>query len=264
MRLKRGIKYVQDIAKLRSLKAHDSKAYLAFMKTISEEHCVSDKTIYRDMKKKNPGLRKIRTDRGKLKSRITPKAKKIISEVRQAGKTKMEAVKVAEKITGKKISTRVATRTKPVEVKQSNFGGDVKTFLENICGYNFMAPDAGIRFRHDKFSFNVNKEDLGDVILILTNAYNRQADNSGDTKLPLDKNELFRKKIFQLLEYNIKLAEGSADLRSLESITRMYNSIQEEHDLGADFEVVYRICAALKPGLSRQEVISLIKQFANQ
>ena len=98
---------------------------------------------------------------------------------------------------------------------------------------------------------------MQEIILILTNAFNR---SNQDNALPLDKNELFRKKIFQLLEYNIKLAEESCDLKSLESITRMYNSIQEEHDLGADFEIVYKICSELKPGVSRPEVISLIKQ----
>lgn len=261
-RLKRGAQYVNDIERLRKYKAVDKQKYFELFAAIEVKYGISCKTIYRDMKKKVPGLVKTRTDAGKLKSFMPAKARKIVSEVVRAGKTKMEAVKVAEKVTGKRISGRVAQRTKPVDIIESSFGGDVKTFLEEICGYELIAPDAGIKLRHNSFSFIVNKEDLGDIILILTNAYNRQADTAGSDKLPLDKNELFRAKIFQLLEYNIKLAEASADLRSLESITRMYNSIQEDHDLGADFEIVYRICSALKPGISRTEIISLIKQFA--
>lgn len=258
MRLKHGMKYQEDIKKLKRLRLRDTPAYKSFMKTICSEHNISEKTIYRDMKKRNPGLRKVRNDSGKIKSRMSPKAKKIMSEAIVSGTKKKDAKVIAEKMTGKKISQFVFNRTKPVEVKESNFGGDIKTFLEKLCNFDLIAPDLGVKLKSKKFSFIVNKDDLSDIILILTNAYNRQSDDS----LPLDKNELFRKKIFQLLEYNIKLAESNADLKSLESITRMYNSIQEEHDLGADFETVYKLCSSLRPGISRQEIISLIKQFA--
>ena len=260
MRLPRGQHYVDDIRKLVSLRHKDHKAYESLKKTIMEEYSVSQRTVYRDMKDRIPGLRKVRKDSGKLKSNMSPKAKAIMSEVIFSGKTKNEALKIAEKITGKKVSTRVAARTKPVNVKNTNFDKDIKPFLEKICGYNMMSPNAGIKLKLGTLPFIVNKEDLSDIILILTNAYNRSNESAG---LPLDKNELFRKKIFQLLEYNIKLAEASSDLRSLESITRMYNSIQEEHELGSDFEIVYNICAALRPGISRQEVISMIKQHSN-
>lgn len=261
-KLKRGAQYVKDIARLNKLRATDKVQYLRVFEQICRKYEISNKTLYRDMRKKVPGLVKTRTDAGKLKSFMPAKARKVISEITQAGKPRNYAVKIAEKVTGKHISGRVVQRTKPVDVIESNFGGDVKAFLEKICGFELIAPDAGIKLRHNNFSFIVNKEDLGDIILILTNAYNRQADIKGEDRLPLDKNELFRSKIFQLLEYNIKLAEASADLRALESITRMYNSIQEDHELGADFEIVYGICCALKPGISRTEVISLIKQSA--
>lgn len=260
MRLPRGQHYVDDIRKLVSLKFKDRKAYEALKKTIMKEYSVSQRTVYRDMKDRIPGLRKVRKDSGKLKSKMPAKAKRIMSEALEAGLTKSKAVKIAEKLTGKKVSIRVVTRTKPVEVKDTNFDKDIKPFLEKICGYDLMSPKAGIKLKLGTLPFTVEKEDLSDIILILTNAYNRSNESSG---LPLDKNELFKKKIFQLLEYNIKLAEGSSDLKSLESITRMYNSIQEEHDLGSDFEIVYNICAALRPNISRQEVISMIKLHSN-
>jgi hypothetical protein len=260
MRLPRGKQYVDDVRKLVSLKVKDHDAYWSFRKIIMDQHGVSERTLYRDMKDKIPGLRKVRKDSGKLKSSMSAKAKAVMSEVLYSGKTKTEALKMAEKVTGKKVSTRVAARTKPVEVANTNFDKDIKPFLEKLCGYDLMSPKAGIKLKFGKLPFTVNKEDLSDIILILTNAYNRSNESAG---LPLDKNELFRKKIFQLLEYNIKLAEASSDLRSLESITRMYNSIQEEHELGSDFEIVYNICAALRPGISRQEVISMIKQHSN-
>lgn len=260
MRLPRGKQYSDDVRKLVSLKVKDRDAYWSFRKVIMSQHGVSERTLYRDMKDKIPGLRKVRKDSGKLKSRMSPKAKAVMSEVMLAGKTKNEALKIAERITGKKVSTRVAARTKPADVSSTNFDKDIKPFLEKLCGYDLMSPKAEIKLKLGKLPFTVSKEDLSDIILILTNAYNRSNESAG---LPLDKNELFRKKIFQLLEYNIKLAEASSDLRSLESITRMYNSIQEEHELGSDFEIVYNICAALRPGISRQEVISMIKQHSN-
>jgi hypothetical protein len=260
MRLPRGQKYVEDIKKLVSLKVKDPKAYESFKKTIMKEYGISQRTVYRDMKDKVPGLRKVRKDSGKFKSKIPLKTKLIISEVLMSGNTKKDAIKIAEKLTGQKVSKRAAARTKPVDVEKTNFDKDIKPFLEKICGYDLMGPKAGIKLKLRDLPFTVNKEDLSDIILILTNAFNRSNDSSG---LPLDKNELFRKKIFQLLEYNMKLAEASSDLKSLESITRMYNSIQEEHELGSDFEIVYRICAALRPNISRQEVISMIKQHSN-
>lgn len=260
MRLPRGQQYCDDVRKLVNLKVKDKEAYLSFRKVIMDQHGVSGRTLYRDMKDKIPGLRKVRKDSGRMRSNMSRKAKAVMSEVMFNGKTKKEALMMAEKITGKKVSTRVATRTKAVEVRNTNFGKDIKPFFEKLCGYDLMSPKAGIKLKLGRLPFIVEKEDLSDIILILTNAYNRSNESAG---LPLDKNELFKKKIFQLLEYNIKLAESSSDLKSLESITRMYNSIQEEHELGSDFEIVYNICAALRPGISRQEVISMIKQHSN-
>ena len=260
MILMRGNKYIGDIRQLRSLKIKDKPAYKAFFRTIMEEYGISQRTLYRDMKsKKTPGLRKVRKDSGKFKSKMTLRQKRIMSEALESGLTKLEAVKLAEEKARKKISARVAFRTKPVNVPHTNFDDNIKPFLEKMCGYMLMSPKSAIKLKLGKLSFNVIKEDLSDIILILTNSYNRSNENNS---IPLDKNELFRKKIFQLLEYNIKLAEESCDLKSLESITRMYNSIQEEHDLGTDFELVYKLCSALKPGISRQEIISMIKQYS--
>lgn len=261
----RGTKYIEDVKKLRSLKLKDSSAYHAFFKTVMKEYDISQRTLYRDMKaKKTPGLRKIRKDSGKFRSSMTPNQLKIMSEAMESGMTKKDAVKLAEDKTKKRISFRVSSRTKSKPIKdgsKTHFADNIKPFLEKLCGYNLMSPRSVIKLKLGKLSFSVSKEDLSDIILILTNAFNRSNENNS---IPLDKNELFRKKIFQLLEYNIKLAEESSDLKSLESITRMYNSIQEEHDLGTDFELVYKLCSALKPGISRPEIISMIKQFSKQ
>ncbi|MFZ1852103.1 MAG: hypothetical protein WAU15_07740, partial [Nitrosomonas sp.] len=112
MRLPRGQHYVDDIRKLVSLKFKDRKAYEALKKTIMKEYSVSQRTVYRDMKDRIPGLRKVRKDSGKLKSKMPAKAKRIMSEALEAGLTKSKAVKIAEKLTGKKVSIRVVTRTK--------------------------------------------------------------------------------------------------------------------------------------------------------
>lgn len=266
MILIRGNKYIEDVRQLRSLRIKDRAAFTAFFKTVMKEYDISQRTLYRDMKaKKTPGLRKIRKDSGKFRSRMTPKQLKIMSEAMDSGMTKQDAVKLAEDKTKKRISFRVSSRTKNIpplpDGAKTNFDDNIKPFLEKLCGYNLMSPKSVIKLKLGKLSFSVNKEDLSDIILILTNAFNRSNENNS---IPLDKNELFRKKIFQLLEFNIKLAEESSDLKSLESITRMYNSIQEEHDLGTDFELVYKLCSALRPGISRPEIISMIKQFSKQ
>jgi hypothetical protein len=261
MKLIRGKKYIEDVRKLKSLRLKDMSAYCAFFRTVMKEYDISQRTLYRDMKdKKIPGLRKTRADAGKIKSRMTPKQIRIMSEAMDSGMTKKDAVRLAEEKAKKKISFRVAQRTKHNMVddgSSTNFDDNIKPFFEKLCGYNLMSPKSAIKLKLGHLSFSVSKEDLSEIILILTNAFNRSNESNA---LSLDKNELFRKKIFQLLEYNIMLAEKSCDLRSLESITRMYNSIQEDHDLGADFETVYKLCSELKPGISRPEVISMIKQ----
>ncbi|MBK9333856.1 MAG: hypothetical protein IPM96_15975 [Ignavibacteria bacterium] len=260
MNLKRGKKYIEDIRRLKSLKLKDKPAYMGFRQTVMKEYNISQRTLYRDMnERKTPGLRKTRNDSGKLKSKMSLTQQRIMSEAMESGLNKKEAVRLAVERANKKVSSRVASRTKPISVSSTNFDDNIKPFLEKLCGYDLMSPKSAIKLKFGKLPFNVGKEDLADIVLILTNAYNR---SNLDNSIPLDKNELFRKKIFQLLEYSIKLAEEGCDLKSLESITRMYNSIQEDHDLGTDFELVYKICATLKPGISRTEIISLIKQFA--
>lgn len=262
MILIRGTKYIEDIRQLRSLKLKDKAAYFAFFKTVMKEYDISQRTLYRDMKsKKTPGLRKTRKDSGKFRSKMSLSQQRIMSEAMESGLTKQAAVKLAEERAKKKVSARVANRTKLISVPVTNFDDNIKPFLEKLCGYNLMSPKSAIKLKLGKLSFSVVKEDLSDIILILTNAFNRSNENNS---IPLDKNELFKKKIFQLLEYNIKLAEENSDLKSLESITRMYNSIQEDHDLGTDFELVYKLCSALRPGISRPEIISMIKQFSKQ
>jgi len=261
MKLMRGKKYIDDIKKLNSLRLKDSSAYRTGRWDLMKEYNISQRTLYRDMKeRKIPGLRKTRNDAGKLKSKMTNRQIKIMSEAMDNGMTKVDAVRLAEEMARKKISVRVARRTKHVSIPEgatTSFGDNIKPFLEKLCEYDLMSPKSSIKLKLGKLSFNVIKEDLAEIILILTNAFNRSNVNDA---IPLDKNELFRKKIFQLLEYNIKLAEESCDLKSLESITRMYNSIQEDHDLEADFEIVYKVCSVLKPGISRPDVISIIKQ----
>lgn len=260
----RGKKYIEDIQYLKKLKVLNKVAYQDFLKKVCNTHTVSNKTVYRDMKKKIPGARKIRKDRGKDKTPVTKKEKLIITELLNTGMTKKEAKEVTEKTLHKKISTRKLTKIQPnSEIEESNFGKDIKKFLEKYFNFDVIAPETGIKIKLKDKNFIINKEDVSDVILILTNAFNRTA--SDNEKLKFDKLQLFETKQFHLIEEYQRIAEQRIDIKMLEATNRMFLSLKRTNKIqSADFDVVMKICQHLKPDITTNDIITLIEKYSEE
>jgi len=279
-----SIQYQKDINRLKELKAicqrQDSgrqteSDYIIERERIAKKYSKSIRTIQRDMNK-DKIVRKQRSDSGKLRKQLSDKEKQMITEARTAGKTKKEAVRIIEKKTGKKISNRVASRTEPLtpsplptcgtgsqkgEGRVTMFGEEAKKFLEQFLEYDLIAPENGIKFKHKNVSFILDKEHCKDIILSLIDAYNKATDETN--RLQLDRNKYMRSQIFNLISYQVGIAKISGNILNLERVVRMYQKMEIDYgSLPADLDVLIKVCRAIKPDVTEDEIFSLIKKLS--
>lgn len=261
--IKRGEKYREDIKILKSLRLKDREAYNSVMKKICEDYNISSKTIYRDMKKKYPGIRKIRSDRGTEKAKPTIKEVRIINEVIKSGKRLNEAKEITEKLTGKKISYKklVKARKKSPKIKISQFGKDFKNFIEKYFETENIGIDKGINVRIKEKAIFLDKGDIEDITMILINAFNRSA-FADEHKLKLDRTELRRAMLLHLIEQQIEFAKENSDYKMVEAITRMQERFESDRELSSDFAVFEKCIREFKPDISKTELINLIKKYS--
>lgn len=274
----RGKKYEDAIRKLKEEKA-EAKAknnsgsknkYKELMKKVCDEFSISEKTVYRDMNKPVPGLRKNRNDRGKYRTKITDEEILKAEEIMKAGRTK-KTVKNKLGVSNRKmkrINKQVGSLQSTVS-NQSQFGNEAKKFFEKLFEMDLIAPGKGIRMEDVKwkmddgknFTFIISREDLSDIILILSNAYNR-ACYSDAKKLKVGRDQLRSMMMQQLIEDQVRLATVSQDYKMIEAITRMRDRMSETSKLPDDFETILKVCQELKPDLSKEDLIELIKKVA--
>ncbi|MCC7158956.1 MAG: hypothetical protein IT281_05410 [Ignavibacteria bacterium] len=270
----RGKKYEDAIRKLRELKAEVKLGnqklelrtqYKSFMEMVCKEFSISEKTVYRDMNKPVPGLRKNRNDRGKYRSKITDEEILKAEEIMKAGQTK----KTVKKKLGvsnrkmKRINSEVSKQDSGHNTQDSvsNFGNEAKVFFEKLFEMNLIAPKNGIKLDYQDLSFIVPKADLGDIILILSNAYNRSC-FADEKKLKVGRDELRNMMMHHLIEDQMRLAQESRDYKMIEAITRMRDRMSEDSRLPDDFDTLLKVCKEIKPDISKEDVISLIKKVS--
>lgn len=267
----RGHEYAEAIRRLKELKAemllrgrksHAREQYKTMMKQMEKTFGVSDKTIYRDMRKRVPGLRKTRNDAGKVRSRITADQRQKAEEMIKAGQTR-ENVKQQLQLSERKMQRmrRISSSILLQKGEVSKFGGEAKKFFEKLFDYDLIAPKKGIALKHNGVTFIIRKEDLDDIILILANAYNR-ACFAEEKKLKLDRGELRTAMMHHLVEDQMRLAYAGADYKLVESLTRMLDRLNEDAKLPDDFETMVKVCQELKPDIGREQVIALIKKVS--
>lgn len=271
-------KYQEDLQLLLKL-GINTNAKNEFRKKMSDEHKVSLKTIYRDEKKMSEGkfilARKVRTDRGKLKVKPTARAVKLMRELKESGKKLKEAIPIITSITGERISARTKTKisnklrktkdenTGNNSTEVSEFGGEIKKFLEEHFNLDKIAPTKSVKVRLGKYSFCISKNEIRDIILILSNAYNNS--NNGEDKLKVDRIELLKMKIYHLLEDHIRVAEANMDTKQLESITRQYNMLKDkDREITANIKVFENCMKEIKPNISFEEIYDLIKKHSQE
>jgi hypothetical protein len=256
------LKALRALMKLRGQKSEAKDLYIGKMREIAREFSISEKTVYRDMRKKIPGLRKTRNDQGKVRSKLNPGTKEKAEELMKAGKTKKD-VKKRLRISEKKLA-RISRGTEAgAETGTSKFGVSAKKFFETLLEYDLIGPDKGISVKSPNGRFIVHKDDLKDVILILTNAYNRQC-VAEEKKLKFDRTELRSAMMEHLIEEQMRLAKESADYKLVEALTRMIDRLKEDAALPDDFGTIMKVCQELRPQISQMEVIAAIKKAANE
>jgi hypothetical protein len=269
----RGKKYEEAILKLKEMNANYKMRrlkefkdqYHSFMKKICDEFSISEKTVYRDMIKPVPGLRKNRNDRGKFRTKITEEEILKAEEIIMAGKSK-KTVKEKLEVSNRKmkrINEKLEdTKNDKRETEETRFGFEAKEFFNKLFEIELIAPGKGIKLVYNDVNFIVSKDDLNDIILILSNAYNR-ACFSDNKKLKVSRDELRNMMMQQLVEDQMKLAQSSRDYKMIEAITRMRERMNENATLPDDFETILKVCKELKPDLSKEDLIGLIKKVSS-
>jgi len=266
----KGKEFLEDIRKLKKYKNTDKVKYKMFMKTLCGVYNTSEKTIYREMAKPTPGVRKTRKDAGKSKTTITPKEKAIVRELLDSGEKKTKVKKVLEKITGKKTSTRklykIDKKVKNMKPdKETTFGKNIQSFLERYFELIYWNESKEKTIKLGSYVFPVNKDDINDVVLVLTNAYNRYAEMNGKKLLKIDRLDLMRSKLYNLLAYRLKIAESETDLKTMESLTDIYNKLRvKQTNLPLDYKVLENILKSFKPDITIDEIISLLKEHGEK
>lgn len=147
--------------------------------------------------------------------------------------------------------------------KQKNkMNKDFKKFLSDF--FQLENPPADeLKLKINKLSFVITKDDAADIILVLTNAYNRwQKHNELD--LPLDRDLLREQMLMHLFESQMRIAAETGDIKSIETLTRIYDRMKPQSDLDTDFAVFEKCMRELKPGITKEEVISLIKKNSDE
>ena len=256
---------IKDLKLLR--KKLDKKEYLNRKIAIAKKYKVSIRTIENWMTKKIPGMRKCRKDSGKDRIKVDNKAKNMAAELIKTDKQIKEIKQIIENKTCKKMSKRQMTKVRIAAEKEtdkeqdSNFGDKAKELFEKLFELDLIAPDAGIRVKVGHSFITIRKEYLEDICLILANAYN----NAIEVKYKVDRNELLRRNILNLIEQQVRLAmQGIVDTKSIEAITRMFDKMNQEVEMNMDIRTVEKVCKELKKDITLDEIISLLKKYSNE
>lgn len=264
----KGVEYEAAIKQLKKLNKTNVAKYKELLHEVMEKYGVSYITVRRHMKQRVPGLRKTRTDSGKNKTKLTHKEKQMTGELIAQGKSVQIIKEIVESKTGKKMSMRKANKLKEAasehvpETEATSFGNEAREFFNQLFEYDLIAPEKGIKCKFKSVSFIVKKEDLHDIILILSNAYNRSVFED-EKKLKANRDEIRKALIQHLIEDQMRLAKEGGDYKLVEAITRMIDRLKEDSKLPDDFDTVVKVCRLIKPALSESDVIELIKRAVN-
>ena len=252
------------INQLKKLQVTDKEAFKNLADKVLKSFDISRATLYRQIGKRVPGVRKRRADAGKEKKPVSKKAKNMVTELRVAGVRKKDALKIVEKKTGRKISSVKAVGIEQkADIEKSSFGSAAKEFIRKILELDFIAPESGLYFKHNGVAFKVSRDYLEDISLVLMTAYSESV--GGGQVLKVDRDELVRSQIFHLMQEAMRVATSNFDFELVQKIAGMWKSMkmnQDTKELKGDFEVFEKCIRDVKPDISKREIISLIKKHS--
>lgn len=265
---KYSMKFEQDILKIKKI-MDINKRREAVLK-VAAAHGISDKTIYRHMKKKVPGVRKVRKDSGKDKTPVTKKERSMVSELIRSGKTRDQAKEILNEVNDKKISVRKMSKiNKKIKedilpdndaTLETNFGSAALEFIRKLFELDLIAPDSGLKFKYNNVQFLINKKQLEDIASICATAYNDHVTDDG-LKLKGDHIDQLQQQLYYDIQELRRLVKASGNIKDVEALTRMFDRLKSKNvDMTPDFYVLEKCLKEIKPAITREQVIALVKK----
>lgn len=252
---------IKTLKRFRKLK--DQTKYMGFKKAIILKYGVTGRTVEMWLNQRTPGARKVRTDSGKVRNKITAKEKKLAAELLESG-TKIKDVKKVVGVSKRKLDrirdqVEEQIETDENELKETGFGDKAKEMFRKLFQLDLIAPERGIMVEAAGKKIRVQKGDVEDICMILANAYNRQ----GIVKYKLDKMQFMKMRVIHLVEGQINLLnQNGGATKEVESLTRMYDRLNEPMATEVNLELLKTICRILKPNISDTEIYELVKSNA--
>lgn len=255
---------IKALKRFRKLK--DQSQYMGFKKALILKYNVTGRTIEMWLAKRTPGARKVRTDSGKVRNKITAKEKKVAAELLEQG-TKIKDVKKVVGVSKRKLDRIRDQVNMGAEAdyengdidKETNFGDKAKEMFRKLFQLDLIAPDRGILVEAAGKRIRIQKGDVEDICLILANAYNRL----GIVKYKLDKMQFMKMRVIHLVEGQINiLNQNGGATKEVESLTRMYDRLNEPMAAEVNLDLLKTICRILKPNISDTEIYELVKSNA--
>lgn len=246
--------YQQIINRLKELKAMKKRnEYKELMQKISKQYDISDKTIYRDMHKPIPGIRKSRADQGRERKKIPKELIDKIYENMKSGKSQTEAIKIAGHLSSKKAAKIVIDK----EPEESYYGDKVKKLIKTI--YDADKISLPVKLQINGVNVMLSPEEIDDIIMIIATAYNRCVEDAD--KMQVDRLQLAKSKLYYLLDEQIRIAQQQYDLKAVEMISRIYDRLKEtDRELDVNFNILVKCMKEIKPDITISEIIALIRK----
>lgn len=246
--------YRKLIEWLKTLRAQKKREdYKKLFKRICKDYNISEKTVYRDLHKANPGVRKPRSDQGKERKKVPKKIIDKIYENMKSGKTQTEAIKLAGHISSKKAAKILIDK----EPEESSYGDKIKELIKKV--YNADKISLPVKVKINNVRVQLMPEEINDIMMIIATAYNRTVEDSD--KMQVDRLQLAKSKLYYLLDEQIRIAQQQYDLKAIETLSRIYDRLKEtDREYDTDFNTVVKCMRELKPDITISEIIALIKK----
>lgn len=220
-----------------------------------------ERTFYNQLEKQFPGIRKRRFDAGKEKKKLPNKVGKIVNEARAAGKSKKDAIKLAEEKTGETISAHKALSIKVTgKAAESVNAAEMGKFVAEIFGLDNMAPSAFLTIKAGKNKFRCGYEACMNIKLILDNEFNKSVEER--FKLRVDNSQIRDIMVGELFEAEIRKATLSGDLKTVESLVRMKKSMtNKDKILSPNLKMAFKACQEFAKDVTMERFIAVIKML---
>lgn len=259
--MKYNMKFEQDVKKIRLIT--DAGERRKAIESVAKAYGVSDKTIYRHLKKNIPSLRKVRSDSGIEKKPVTRQELAVVSELVKAGKSRNDA-KIMLNMSRHKLQ-KASNKIKAVNITEvpSKLSAALKEFLIKYFHLEYISDSSVIPVKLGKRKIELTKDDANDIVMVLCNAGNRTADENN--KLRFDRMEYMRSLLTQKLEEKIRQAREQSNSDEMKKLLDMHQKLaSRRHEaLSPNFRVLEAILKDIKPDITFDEIFSLVEKHSS-